>query len=138
LSASKPRAIRVTAAVIERGGRVLIARRREGGPRGGLWEFPGGKIEGDETPERCLERELREELGIEAKAGSFLCSTRHDYGSLIIELLAYRVTSYRGSARALEHAETRWVSVAELDGYEFPAADEAILRKLKERSVPGR
>ena len=125
--------IRVTAAVIEKEGRVLIARRKPGGPFGGLWEFPGGKIEANESPEQCLERELREELGIQAQTGSLLCVSRHDYGHLAIELLAYRVRSFTGEVQALEHAETRWVPSDRLAEYDFPEADRPIIRELAAR-----
>ena len=66
---------KVTAAVIEKDGRILIAKRRIGDRHGGRWEFPGGKIDSGETPEECLKRELREELGIEAEIGELLCKT---------------------------------------------------------------
>ncbi|MEW6439424.1 MAG: (deoxy)nucleoside triphosphate pyrophosphohydrolase [bacterium] len=128
--------LRVTAAVIERDGRVLIARRREG-RFAGKWEFPGGKVEPGETPEACLERELREELEIEAETGRFICSSRFDYGDFAIELLAYEVSWLQGEMRPREHEELRWVPPQELGAYDFPGADLPIVLRLQERSKRG-
>jgi len=69
--------VKVTAAIIEKDGKVLIARRRKGSHLEGKWEFPGGKIEQKETPEECLKRELNEEFGIEAQIDEFICSNRY-------------------------------------------------------------
>jgi mutator protein MutT len=124
--------IQVTAAVIEKEGRVLIARRGGDGPFADLWEFPGGKVEPGETNEQGLARELSEELGIRAQVGVFLCASRHDYGHLAVELLAYRVFSYQGEIRLNEHTEIRWVWPRDLSRYEFPEADLPIIRKILE------
>lgn len=122
--------IRVTAGVIEEDGKVLIARRGGTGPFAGRWEFPGGKVEAGETDEACLARELKEELGIEAAVGAFLCESLHDYGHLAVALQAYRVSSYRGIIVAREHAEVRWVRPGELQRYDFPEADLPVIRML--------
>jgi mutator protein MutT len=124
--------VRVTAAVIERDGKILITRRKKGGPFGQLWEFPGGKVEPGESCEECLKRELREELGIEARVGPYLCSSKHDYGHLKVELLAYRIENYSGTMRLTDHDEARWVTPEELHRFEFPEADRPILEKLQE------
>ena len=87
-------------------------------------------MEPGETGERCLERELKEELGIEARVGEFLCASRYDYGHLAVELLAYRVPSYQGEIVLHEHSEVRWVFPRDLERYEFPEADLPIIRKL--------
>ena len=125
--------IKVTAAVIEENGRILIAQRGEGGPFGNKWEFPGGKVEPRETPEQCLERELYEELGIQARAGEFLGSSRYDYGHIAVELLAFRVKEFSGEIRLTEHQQSRWVLPHELEDYDFPEADRPILRLLLKR-----
>ncbi len=126
--------IKVTAGVIEKDGRVLIALRRRGdGPFERRWEFPGGKVEPGETNEECLERELYEELGIRARVGEFLCTSRHDYGHLAVELLAYRVSSYRGAIVLNDHEEVRWVTHRELTDYDFPEADIPIIHHLLEK-----
>lgn len=128
--------VRVTAAVIERDGRVLIARRPAGKRRGGLWEFPGGKLEAGEDPRDCLRRELREELGVEAEVGELLVRHVQAYDDFTIELWSYRARLVSGTPEAREHEALAWVVPAELGGYEFPAADvptvELLRRSAKE------
>ena len=87
---------KVTAAVIERNGKILIAKRKRSQKLGGKWEFPGGKLEPGETPEECLKRELLEELGIEAVIDHYLCANTFAYRHLTIKLLAYRVSRFSG------------------------------------------
>jgi 8-oxo-dGTP diphosphatase len=123
---------KVTAAVIERDGRILIARRRRGSHLEGKWEFPGGKVEEGETPEQCLRRELREEFGVEAEVGEFICASPYDYGHISIELLAYRVTRVEGDFYLNSHAEIRWVGREELPAYDFADADRPIVAHLLE------
>lgn len=122
--------IQVTAAVIENNGRILIAKRRKDDPLRDKWEFPGGKIEAGETPEECLMRELREELGIEAKVVEFVCSSRYDYSHVSIELLAYRVRHVSGEYVPRDHEEVRWVTREELFQYDFPEADIPVIKKI--------
>lgn len=123
-------AIAVTAGIIERDGRVLIARRGPGDPLAGKWEFPGGKVEPGETPEQCLVRELREELGIETQVGERVAVSVHDYGRGAIELHAYRVWILAGEPEPREHEALAWAPIAELDRYDFAAADLPIVRRL--------
>jgi len=113
----------VTAAVIERDGKILIARRKKGDRMEGLWEFPGGKLEGNESPEECLRRELHEEFGIDADIGDFLLSSPYEYPHLKIELLAYRATYMSGDFKLNDHDEIRWVSPSELKRYDLAGAD---------------
>ncbi len=123
---------KVTAAVIERDGRILIARRGKGSHLEGKWEFPGGKIEPGESPEECLRRELREEFGVEAEVGEFICASPHDYGHVAIELLAYRVDRVEGDFRLNSHAEIAWVRPEEMSAYDFAEADRPIAARLTE------
>ncbi|MGW8180408.1 MAG: NUDIX domain-containing protein, partial [bacterium] len=74
--------------------------------------------------------ELREELGIQAEIGEFLGSSRYDYAQLEVELLVFRVSSFRGRIRLYDHEEMRWVLPEELPHYDFPEADKPIIRKL--------
>jgi 8-oxo-dGTP diphosphatase len=120
----------VTAAIIERDGRVLIGKRKAGHFTG-RWEFPGGKVEEGEKPEECLRRELREELGVEARIGPFFLSTIHSYGHVTIELLTYRAEILSGSICLNDHTEVRWVAATDLDEYDFPEADVAIIEALR-------
>ena len=121
--------VKVAAAIIEKEGRILIGKRKMG-RFAGMWEFPGGKIEPGETPQACLERELREELGVEARIGPFLLSTKHIYPHMPIELITYRAEILSGDLYLREHTEIRWVARQELADYDFPAADRAVIEKL--------
>ena len=120
----------VTAAVIEKSGKILIAQRRKGRTLGGRWEFPGGKIEPGETSEECLKRELKEEFDIESEIGKFIIASRFRYCLVPIELLAYRVKHLSGEFKVNEHEELRWVDPSELGSYDFMPADKPIVKLL--------
>lgn len=122
--------VKVVAAVIERDGRVLIAKRRQGDVLAGKWEFPGGKIDLGETAQEALKRELHEELDIEVEVSDFICSSRYDYEHISVELSAYRVLQISGDITPLVHDEVKWVLLEDLCLYEFPAANEEIVRRL--------
>ena len=124
--------VRVTAAIIEEKGCVLVGRRLAG-PLAGMWEFPGGKIEPPETPEECLQRELREELDVDAVVGGFFLSSTYIYRHAAIELLVYRAAIIAGEPCLRDHTELRWVAVEDLPSYEFPAADLPIIERLVEK-----
>jgi len=118
-----PAPLQVTAGVLRRGGALLIARRGPGDALAGQWEFPGGKIEPGETPEACLVRELREELGVETRVVRFLTRTTHSDFHRTVELLFYEVELVRGAPRPLCHDAIAWVAPAEMAGYDFAPAD---------------
>jgi len=122
----------VTAAVIEKDGRILIARRKKGDPLEDKWEFPGGKLEPNETPEDCLLRELHEEFGVSAAVGEFIGSSRFTYRHAAIELLAYRVACPSDEFKVKAHEEIRWAPPEELCRYDFSEADRPIVQKLLE------
>ena len=122
--------VQVTAAIIRRGGETLIARRRAGDHLGGLWEFPGGKIESGESPEQCLARELHEEFEVDATIGHFITSSRFNYGHRQIELLAYEVALAAGELTLNNHDEVRWVPTADLLDHELAPADIPIAQVL--------
>ena len=124
----------VTAAVIEKDGKVLIAQRRKGSTLGGRWEFPGGKIDPGETAEACLKRELKEEFDIESEIGKFIIASQFRYCLVPIELLAYRVKHLSGEFKVHEHEEIRWVSPSELRSYDFMPADKPIVEILQKNS----
>ncbi len=129
--------IQVTAAILEKEGKILIAKRRKGGPFGGSWEFPGGRVEPGETPETALQRELREELGIETRVGELLATSFYDSTSLSIELLAYRVTYLSGKVRLADHEEIQWVAPTKLQTYDFAAPDLPIVRAVLDSALRG-
>ena len=122
--------IRVTAALLEEDGRVLLARRKPGKHMGGRWELPGGKIEPGESPEQSLARELAEELGLEARIGEYLCSALFDAEGVSLELLVYRAHRTAGEPAALEHEELRWVTPRDLASYDLADSDRIVIGKL--------
>jgi len=131
MAARDPGRLAVTAALIFRDGRLLITQRRPGDHLGGLWEFPGGKIEPGETPEACLRRELQEELGIEVAVGDRFAEITHDYPERRVDLQFFRCTITHGEPAHLQCADLAWVTRDELDRYKFPAADAALLARLR-------
>ena len=123
--------IPVVAALIVRGGRLLIARRPEGRHMAGRWEFPGGKLEKGESPEDAVEREIREELGLDVRAGRIYQAIAYSYPEKDVLLLFYAAAVVSGEPRPIEEAEIRWVTVAELGGYAFAPVDEMLVQRLK-------
>jgi len=123
--------VRVAAAVLfDAAGRVLIARRPEGRHMAGYWEFPGGKLAERERPEQALERELREELGIELRRCHPLLRLRHHYADRSVELEVFVVDEARGEPAGLEGQALKWVSVAELSQERLLPADRPIIEAL--------
>ncbi len=122
--------IKVTAAVIEKDGKILIARRKKSDRMGGKWEFPGGKLNINETPEACLKRELKEELNIEAEIGEFICSTKFTYMFMPLELLVYKARHVSGELKAFDHDQLVWAEPGELENYDFVKADITVVKKL--------
>lgn len=120
----------VTCGIIWDGDRLLIARRREEGLLGGLWEFPGGKQKPGESLEECLQRELREELGIEVEVGPLLTAVRHAYTHFRITLHAFHCRYLSGEPQPLGCSDFRWVRPQELSEYAFPAADLRIIQAI--------
>jgi mutator protein MutT len=119
----------VLAAVVEQDGRFLVARRLEGTHLAGMWEFPGGKCERDETHETCLRRELREELGVDAVVGEEIVSTEHAYPERTVRL-HFRRTTLAGTPQPLLGQQLRWVTRAELGTLELPPADRELIEIL--------
>jgi 8-oxo-dGTP diphosphatase len=120
----------VTAAVIEKDGAVLVALRKSTDRFGGVWEFPGGKVEPGELPEDGLRRELKEELGVETSIGPFLGSFPYVSESIDIELLAYRVSILSGRLELHDHEEVRWVRAADLGNFHFAEPDRPLVEIL--------
>jgi mutator protein MutT len=117
-----------------RDGKLLLTQRPHGGHLGGLWEFPGGKREAQETFEQCLHRELKEELGIEVEVGTLVEALIHDYPERTVHLCFFHCRWRRHEPRALSCPAFVWVSRDELAGYEFPAADARLIESLRSAS----
>lgn len=120
----------VAAILVDDENRILIARRREGKSLGGFWEFPGGKIEKGEKPEESLYRELKEEMNIEIEVGDYFDTNVHDYGNVVIKLIAYYAKIKSGEICLVDHDKVEWVSKAELFNYDFAPADVQFVEKL--------
>ena len=120
----------VTAAVVERDGRFLLARRLEGTHLAGYWEFPGGKRHDGETLESCLVRELGEELGVGCIVGNEILAAVHDYPDRSVELHFFACTIV-GEPRPLLGQELRWVAREELADFQLPPADGELVRRLR-------
>jgi 8-oxo-dGTP diphosphatase len=122
--------VRVTAAIIVRDGRILIAQRHPGDRLAGRWEFPGGKVESGETPEQCLKRELLEELDMHAVIGDCLGSSIYHDDHISIELMAYRAFWNGDSFRLVSHQACQWVTPDQLAGFAFTPADLPFVKRL--------
>jgi 8-oxo-dGTP diphosphatase len=125
------RTITVVAAVIVEHGRVLVTQRMPNAHLAGAWEFPGGKVEDDEDPRDTLVRELREELAIEAEAGTILDVAFHRYDTKSVLILFYRARRLSGDPKPMQVAALRWCEATELDALRFPPADASVLVAVK-------
>ena len=121
----------VVAALIWEGDRFLACQRPANKARGLLWEFVGGKLEPGETREEALIRECREELDITVEPRDVFMEVIHEYPDLTVRLTLFNAVIVRGTPKALEHNEIRWITTAQIDELEFCPADVEILKKLK-------
>ncbi|HVZ90571.1 MAG TPA: 8-oxo-dGTP diphosphatase MutT [Rhizomicrobium sp.] len=124
----------VACALIDPDGRVLLAQRPPGKSMGGLWEFPGGKIESGETPEQSLIRELREELGILVKDACLAPFTfaSHAYPEFHLLMALYMCRRWEGAPQPLEHAALKWVRPKDMSRYPMPPADLPLIPMLRD------
>jgi 8-oxo-dGTP diphosphatase len=127
---SKP-PIEVAAALIFRDGRLLITQRYPNAHLGGLWEFPGGKRELEESWPDCLVRELKEELGIEVKIGRLIESVTHPYPEKSVHLKFFQCMWLKHEPQPLGCPDFRWVTRAQLSQFSFPEADANLVAKLQ-------
>lgn len=127
--------IKVTAAILEKDGRIIIAQRKLKDHLAGKWEFPGGKIEAGETPEECLARELNEEFDIKVSVEDFLGSNVHHYNHISIELMAFRTFWIGGRINSTDHKDFRWVTIDELERYDFAIADRQFVERLRSGEI---
>jgi 8-oxo-dGTP diphosphatase len=125
-----PEPLEVVAAVIERGGQILITRRPRGSHLEGFWEFPGGKPHSGEDDAEALRREIAEELGVTATVGDRMETIAWSYPDRRVRLTFYHCT-VEGEPRPLEGQEMAWVAPADLRRYAFPPADAQLLGRLE-------
>ena len=131
------RELTVVAAVIrDNEDRVLLTRRAIESHMGGLWEFPGGKINDGEAPSEALVRELEEELGIAVAVEEPLTFAVHEESGLRILLLFYRASIVSGQPRGREGQQVEWVQVADLPSYPTPPADAGLVQQLVDGALP--
>ena len=126
----KSKQVHVAVGVIVREQHVFITLRGAHQHQGGLWEFPGGKVEPDEPFSEALHRELKEELGIDVLAARPLIDLTHDYGDKHVRLETWVVEQFTGEPKGMEGQQGRWVAKHELANYAFPEANIAILHAL--------
>ncbi len=121
----------VAAALILRGGEILIGQRRSDQPMALQWEFPGGKIEAGESAEQALTRELAEELGISALIGAPVTRIRHNYRhGGAVDLQFFAVHEFTGEIDNQIYEQVRWVKLEDLIAYDFLAADRGLIKDL--------
>ena len=118
--------------LVDNEGRVLVSKRAADAHQGGLWEFPGGKVEAAESVVDALRRELGEELGIQIDDSAPMMTIEHDYGDKKVRLDVHRVTQWQGEARGLEGQPLAWQFPDDLRTWSFPDANAPILAKLCE------
>jgi 8-oxo-dGTP diphosphatase len=127
---TQPKTIRVVAAVLEKDGRYLITQRRASAVLPLMWEFPGGRVEGEETDAHALKREVRHRLGAEIEVGKLISFVSHPYDHYVVDLFLYECTLLGETLEARNVASFVWATSAEFDQYPFTPADEASMNKL--------
>lgn len=121
-------------ALVDSDGRVLLAQRPPGKPMAGLWEFPGGKIEPGETPEACIQREMKEELGVVLCDRCFapLTFVSHTYEHFHLLMVLYIARRWEGIPTPLEGQQLAWKRVSEMDAMPMPPADLPLIAALRD------
>ena len=121
----------VVAALVWDNDRFMACQRPAHKARGLLWEFVGGKVEKGETKQQALVRECREELGITVAVHDVFMDVVHEYPDLTVHLTLFNATIAEGVPQLLEHNDIKWITPAEVDGFDFCPADEEILKEIK-------
>lgn len=117
--------------IVDAYGKILIGKRKEGKRLGGCWEFPGGKVEPEETVEDCLIRELKEELGVTAMVGDKIGEAVYSYEWGTVQLTAYEAIVQKGHIQLLDHEMIAWAGLEEMDRYGLTPADEPLLSQIQ-------
>lgn len=124
--------IEVVAAIISDGNKVFCAQRKDQGELAKKWEFPGGKIEPNETKKETIIREIKEELKTDIEVIDYLTTVYHEYETFNLIMHAYTCKVINGNLELTEHLDSAWLSVEEMKNYDFAAADLPIIDKLEE------
>lgn len=123
----------VTAAIIKSGNRILIAQRKKGSHLEMKWEFPGGKLENGESPEECLQREIKEELNLNIIVKDIFHVVSYNYDIRNIVMLCYMCEVLSGQPECIECNDFRWITVDDMKNYDFAPADLSVVEKLSKR-----
>jgi 8-oxo-dGTP diphosphatase len=127
--------VKVTAAIVAKDNKIIIAKRGPDDRLAHKWEFPGGKIEINETSEQCLKREMKEEFDIDVSIGEYLGSSIYHYDHISIELMAYRTYWEDGEIDLKDHDEFKWISLGQLSEFDFAPADLVFVEKLRNGEI---
>jgi 8-oxo-dGTP diphosphatase len=122
--------IPVVAGFLKKGDLILVGQRPDNHSLAGQWEFPGGKIESGESPEKALARELNEELGIDAEIGDLKLACTHNYGDVNILILFFEVLYWKGEPKAKHHVGLEWIKPRDLPDRNIPEANRKILDRI--------
>jgi A/G-specific adenine glycosylase len=125
----------ISAGIVQKDGKFLITRRKNSGLLGGLWEFPGGKIQKDETPEQACEREIYEEAMIHVEISQHLKQIKHAYTHFRIIMDIFLCEYVSGQVNLKSSTDYRWINISDIDKYPFPAANHKFITLLKELMV---
>jgi len=123
--------ISVAAAIFYKEGRILSAKRSPHKSQGGMWEFPGGKISAQESPEQALKRELFEELGLICEIGNFIGTSKHKYENIAVELHAFEVVDFHGEISLQDHTEIKWIPFETDVNLDWAEADIPLIEKYR-------
>ncbi len=122
--------VKVAAGLVFKDGKLLIAKRPKRLHLGGMWEFPGGKLESDETYEMCLMREMNEELGVDIKVGYEFEEVLHQYSEKAVFIKFFICSLLSGEPKAIQCSDFQWINRNDLARYDFPAADTKVVSRL--------
>ena len=125
--------IKVVCGIIYDNDKIFICRRKEGKSLSGFWEFPGGKVESNETDQVTLKRELQEELEMEINIDSFIGQSNHDYGSFQIELYGYSCSLINYAGNLTDHDAYEWTDIASLSAYKLAPADIPFIQMIENK-----
>jgi 8-oxo-dGTP diphosphatase len=126
--------INVAVGVVVKNNTVFVCKRSADAHQGGLWEFPGGKVEEGENPQQALHRELYEEIDIQVTQSAPLLTITHDYTDKVVCLHVFKVTEFKGTASGKEGQPNEWREISQLQANDFPAANKAIINTLHSKN----